>query len=74
METTVIAILLALGANGDVLTEPNQSNPEERLAVTCFITGEQISGLNKICYYDCVGSAYAITIRAAALCPLTIRR
>ncbi len=74
MEASIIALLLALGANGDVLIEPPQSNPEERLAVMCFSTGEQISGMNKICYYDCLGSAYAITISSVALCPLTINR
>lgn len=42
--------------------------------VVCFLTGEQMSGMNKICYYDCLGSAAAITIGAAQLCPLSIRR
>ena len=41
-------------------------------AVTCFLKGERVSGLNKICYYDCVGSEAAITIGAAQLCPLTV--
>ena len=44
------------------------------VSVTCFKTGEQTDGLNKICFYDCVGSAAAITIGAAQLCPLTITR
>ena len=43
-------------------------------AVTCFKTGEQISGMNKICYYDCMGSTAAITISSVALCPLTIQK
>lgn len=43
-------------------------------AVTCFKTGEQISGMNKICYYDCMGSTAAITISSVALCPLTIEQ
>jgi hypothetical protein len=42
--------------------------------VTCFKTGEQISGMNKICFYDCLGSTAAITIGAAQLCPLTIQQ
>src|ERR1700730_7509306 len=33
--------------------------------------GEQMSGMNKICYYDCLESAAAITIGAAELCPLS---
>ena len=30
--------------------------------------------MNKICYYDCLGSAAAITIGAVQLCPLTIQQ
>lgn len=41
---------------------------------TCFYTGEQISGLNKICYYNCLGSTYAITVASHQICPVTIRR
>ena len=43
-------------------------------AVMCFLKGEQISGLNKICYYDCLGSGAAITIKSYQLCPLSINR
>lgn len=42
-------------------------------AMTCFKSGEQVSGMNKICYYNCAGSTAAITISAVALCPLTIQ-
>ena len=43
-------------------------------ATTCFYQYEQISGMNKICYYDCLGSAMAITISSVKLCPLSINR
>jgi hypothetical protein len=42
--------------------------------VICLFKGEQISGRNKICYYDCLGSTFAITIDGLQLCPLNIRR
>jgi len=42
--------------------------------VICLFKGEQISGTNKICYYDCLGSVFAITIDGLQLCPLNIRR
>jgi hypothetical protein len=45
-----------------------------KAAVTCFLKGEQTSGMNKICYYDCLGSAAAITIKATQLCPLNIQQ
>lgn len=41
-------------------------------ATTCFFKSESTSGFNKICVYDCLGSAYATTISATSLCPLTL--
>lgn len=45
-----------------------------RVAIMCFLQGEEVSGFNKICYYDCLGSRTAITIQAVQLCPLNINR
>tara|TARA_B100000963_G_C22535418_1_gene629542 strand:+ start:612 stop:881 length:270 start_codon:yes stop_codon:yes gene_type:complete len=36
-----------------------------------FLTGETISGFNKICFYNRVGSTYTINIPSTSLCPLT---
>ena len=36
-----------------------------------FLKSETISGTNKICYYDRLGSGYALTIPRTSLCPLT---
>ena len=41
-------------------------------AGTAFYTGERVSGMNKICYYDHLGSQVAITIKATQICPMTI--
>lgn len=49
-----------------VITYPSYS-------ATCFYQYEQISGLNKICFYDCLGSARALTIKNYQLCPLSIQ-
>jgi hypothetical protein len=46
----------------------------KQATVTCFYKGEQRSNMNKICYYDCLGSAYAITVGAVELCPLSIQQ
>ena len=46
---------------------------EFQVAGTCFSSGEQISGMNKICFYDCASGGKAITIKAHKLCPLSIR-
>jgi hypothetical protein len=55
--------------------DPISDNPgPTQVATLCFKTGEQTSGFNKICYYDCLGSAVAITIKATQLCPITINQ
>lgn len=59
MRTILIVILLALSASA--------------YAGIAIYKGEQIDGLNKICYYDHQGSTYAITIKAYQVCPRTIQ-
>jgi hypothetical protein len=44
-----------------------------QVATTCFKSGEQISGMNKICYYNCMGSTVAINVRSLEFCPMSIR-
>jgi len=41
-------------------------------AGTAFFKYERISGINKICFYDHLGSEVAITIKSYELCPLTL--
>lgn len=40
-------------------------------AGTGFKTGEQVSGLNKICYYEGASGAFSKTVSASSLCPLS---
>ena len=40
-------------------------------ATTGFLTGERTGGMNKICYYDVLGSTYTLNISAVELCPLS---
>lgn len=54
--------------------DQNRTSHIEKAATTCFKSGEQTSGMNKICYYNCLGSQAAITISAVAICPLSIKR
>lgn len=44
------------------------------LFLMCFFDYEEEAGMNKICYYDCMGSRAAITVPSYRLCPLTIDR
>lgn len=41
-------------------------------AGTGFLKGEYVSGMNRICIYDDLGSDVYYTISATELCPLTI--
>lgn len=36
-----------------------------------FLKGEQTSGMNKICYYDVLGSTRAVNVASHAVCPST---
>jgi hypothetical protein len=72
---TLLALLAAAGGRPEMTTMHSQ--PPDHLvqvAMTCFKSGEQTSGMNKICYYNCLGSQAAITIPAISLCPLSIDR
>lgn len=40
---------------------------------TAFLQNSHVSGLNRICQYNRLGSAYVITVRAAQMCPMTVR-
>jgi hypothetical protein len=68
------ALVLASISVGAPHTTMNHSPTFKQAAMVCLFTGEQTSGLNKICYYSCAGSAAAITVSAAKLCPLSIQQ
>ena len=62
------ALLAAL-----VPQHPHMSRePLVQVAATCFKSGEQASGTNKICFYNCMGSQVAVNVGLVDLCPLTI--
>lgn len=42
--------------------------------MTCFIKGERQSGLNKLCFYDCLGSEYATNIASYGVCAPQVER
>jgi hypothetical protein len=76
MKSLLILASLVNFSSLDQPETPKLSLPpvEQKMAVMCFKTGEQTSGMNKICYYNCLGSEAAITIGAVQLCPLSIDR
>jgi hypothetical protein len=75
MKIALIPVLVLAHAATSAGAAPAPSLKSEtpmQTAVVCFKKGERTSGMNKICYYDCMGSDTAITIGAVELCPLTI--
>lgn len=40
-------------------------------ATTGFLIGEKMSGMNKICFYNVLGSTYTLNVQSYELCPLT---
>lgn len=42
------------------------------VAGTGVFIGESIKGINRICYYDYMGSTYVVTFQIKDLCPMTI--
>lgn len=57
-----------------IVSRRNAQGRVKQASMTCLSEGEQISGFNKICYYDCLGDLAAITVSSASLCPLSIER
>lgn len=73
MLVALVAIVTALTAPPARPESPPRSEGV-KLAATCFFNREVTSGMNKICYYDCLGGEVAITISSVKLCPLSIQR
>jgi hypothetical protein len=49
-----------------------QNSFEPSASGTGFLRKSYISGMNRICVYDRMGSAYALTVGAAEMCPMTV--
>jgi hypothetical protein len=43
------------------------------MAAVAFLKHHYVSGMNRICVYDHLGSQYVTTIPAAQICPVSIR-
>lgn len=70
--TVVGAACLAFVALPALHAGPDSSQKPVKVAETaCFLTKEETSGFNKICFYDC---GAAITIKSSESCPMTIHR
>jgi hypothetical protein len=61
-------------ATGSPRLAPISSRRGPDFALVCFENGQQLSVIKKICYYNCAGSAAAITVPVAYVCPISIQR
>lgn len=67
-------ILVVIGITIVCVMAINNNSPTPVYAGgACFLKGESVDGLNKVCYYNCSSGTTAITVRASQLCPITIR-
>lgn len=75
---TILAVALGVLTVSTASRAPAPAPAEKPIQVaqnvTCFFKRETTSGMNKICYYDCLGSEAAITISSVQLCPLNVKR
>ncbi len=57
------------------VNNPGFSVPQtpKQTYIQAFKTGEEIKGLNKICYYSYAGSTYTKVISSASVCPISVR-
>ncbi len=66
----IALLIIVIGAIGTYIW--TQTENGTAYGATGFLVREQISGMNKICYYSCLGGEVAITIKSTQLCPLSI--
>lgn len=72
--TSFLVILSCLVPFTGHAAEKTDFSKPFKVALMCFKSGEQTSGMNKICYYNCAGSEAATTVKSYDLCPLSIDR
>ena len=60
--------------DGKSASEAISGTTSSKRTLTCFRTGEETGGLNKICRYDCVGSIITTNIGSSEICPIQIQK
>jgi len=70
----ILLVMIMLIDPEGKLVNPKMVVAQEPQTVMCFRKGEVVSGRYKICYYSCLGSTVAITVKSYELCPITIQQ
>lgn len=63
-----------ISGGAQVLSGSNSGYAPSSGGVTCFQKRQWVSGFNRNCVYDCLGSETVQTIASTSNCPLNIRR
>ena len=79
MRTLLALPLLCLATGPIAAQEPAATNSRNvdrpiRLAQRCALQSERVSGMNRVCYYDCGGVSVATSTLASYSCPYWIDR
>ena len=58
---------------GKSTTESLSGTSSSSSSLSCFKKSESVSGFNKICIYNCMGSDTAINLKSTQICPMSIK-
>src|SRR5664279_5710368 len=69
-KVTIILALAVFAVSASANAEEAQLTLKpSRVAIFCTNSGEQVSGLTKVCYYNCARSEGALTTKTYESCP-----
>jgi hypothetical protein len=68
MRIAFALVVFAMSAPA-IAEDASRSAKPSRVPLLCTKSGEQVSGLTKICYYGCAKSEGALTVTAYEACP-----
>jgi hypothetical protein len=66
---TVLALAIFAASTPAIAEETPRSPKPTKLSMLCTKSGQQTSGLTKVCYYDCGGTEGAISVKPYDSCP-----
>jgi hypothetical protein len=64
-----LAVFVTSASASAIAEEAPRTVKPSRMAIICKKSSEKISGLTKICYYNCAGSEGALTVTTYEACP-----
>jgi hypothetical protein len=65
----ILALTVFTVSASAIAAEATDPSRPVKVSMVCTKSSQKISGLTKICYYDCAGSEGAITVQTYEACP-----